>query len=141
MMEGESRRKLRLTGNTSTYKDSNINPLAESYTVRFVDACNLHDAGYSGAIVPDKLNGGIVDFRNWSRRQVDDKFLADMRLLCTKQIPAAATVALANCKARGGNVSIGAVSRYNMVRKVGDSFFDADLTKAGIQASGERPND
>ena len=50
-------------------------------------------------------------------------------------------VALANCKARGGNVSIGAVSRYNMVRKVGDSFFDADLTKAGIQASGERPND
>lgn len=127
-------------GNSSTYKDSNVNPLAKSYTVSFVDACNLHDAGYSGAIVKDKLSGRIEDFRTWSRKRVDDKFLADMRLLCTRQIPASATTALANCKARGGNLSFGAVSRYNAVRKVGNLFFDADLTKPGTQATGERLN-
>jgi hypothetical protein len=128
-------------GNSSTYKDSNVNPLAKSYTVSFVAACNLHDAGYAGAVVRDTLSGRIEDFRTWSRKQVDDKFLADMRLLCARQIPAAATTALANCKARGGNLSFGAVSRYNVVRKFGHLFFDADLTKPGTQKTGERPND
>jgi len=127
-------------GNTSVYKNSNINPAAESFTVNFVEACNLHDAGYSGAIVQDILRGQIDDFRNWSRKQVDDKFLADMRFLCMRQIPARAATALENCKATGGNFSFGAESRYNLVRKIGNNFFDADLTKPGDQETGERAN-
>lgn len=127
-------------GNTSTYKDSNTNPLAKSYTVNFKSACDLHDAGYGGAIVKDALRGDIKDFRKWTRKQVDDKFLADMRLLCERQIPATAIVALANCKARGGNLSFGAESRYNFVRKFGNLFFDADLKTAGNQRSGTRSN-
>ena len=129
-------------GNTSKYADSNINPLARTYTVNFVDACNLHDAGYSGAVVKDKLNGGrIVDFRTWSRKQVDEKFLADMRWLCTRQIPATARTALKNCKARGGNASFGAESRYNFVRRWGYLFFDADPNEPGTQRTGPRAND
>jgi len=57
--------------------------------VSFADACNLHDTGYSGAIVVDKIRGGIKDFRTWTRKQVDAKFHADMRFLCRQQIPAA----------------------------------------------------
>jgi hypothetical protein len=42
-------------GNTSKYANSNVNPLARTYAVNFKDACDLHDAGYSGAIVRDKI--------------------------------------------------------------------------------------
>ncbi len=128
-------------GNTSTYRDSNINPRARAYTVDFVAACNLHDAGYSGAVVHDKLHGGVVvDFRAWSRKQVDEKFLADMRLICGRTIPASAKTALANCKSRGGNFSFGAESRYNFVRRWGSYFFDADPEQSGIQKTGPRAN-
>lgn len=127
-------------GNTSVYKNSNKNPLAKSYTVDFKAACDLHDAGYSGAIVRDRLRGGIKDFRKWTRKQVDDKFLADMRLLCRRAIPASATVALTNCLARGGNLSFGAESRFNFVRKWGHLFFDADLSTPGTQRTGPRAN-
>jgi hypothetical protein len=127
-------------GNTSVYKNSNINPLAKSYTVSFKDACDLHDAGYSGAIVADKLRGGIKDFRKWTRKQVDDKFLADMRFLCRQAIPPTAAVALKNCQGRGGNLSFGAESRFNFVRKWGYLFFDADLSQAGTQRTGPRSN-
>lgn len=127
-------------GNSSVYKNSNKNPLATSYTVNFKDACDLHDAGYSGAIVRDKLRGGVRDFRKWTRKQVDDKFLADMRLLCRRAIPASATVALTNCQSRGGNLSFGAESRFNFVRKWGYLFFDADLSQPGTQRTGPRAN-
>jgi hypothetical protein len=128
-------------GNTSTYRNSNVNPLAHAYTVDFVDACNLHDAGYSGAVVRDKLHdNAVVDFRTWSRKRVDDKFLADMRLLCDRAIPAKATVARANCMGRGGNFSFGAESRYNFVRRWGSHFFDADPEQDGVQSTGTRAN-
>lgn len=127
-----------LIGNSSTFKDSNVNPLAKSYTVSFVAACNLHDAGYAGVMVADAINGGTVDFRTWSRSRVDGKFLADMRLLCDRQIPATATTARANCRARGGLLSIGAKSRFDLVRTVGIAFFDADLTRPGTQKGGAR---
>lgn len=127
-------------GNTSKYADSNINPLAHSYTVNFKDACDLHDAGYSGAIVRDKINGGTVDFRTWSRKRVDEKFLADMRVLCRKQIPVRAQTALKNCMATGGNASFGALSRYHFVRRWGHLFFDADPYQEGTQGTGLRAN-
>ncbi len=124
-----------------TYKNSNINPLAASFMVDFRDACNLHDAGYSGAVVRDKLHGGaIVDYRSWARQPVDVKFLQDMQLLCDRQIPAGASTARANCKARGGNVTFGAGSLYAFVREQGFRFFDADLARPNDQPSGPRDN-
>ncbi len=127
-------------GNTSVYRNSNLNPLARKFTVNFKDACDLHDAGYGGAIVKDKLRGGVKDFRKWTRRQVDEKFFADMRLLCQRTIPAAFATALANCMSTGGNASFGAESRYNFVRRWGKHFFDADLSKTGTQSTGPRAN-
>ena len=129
-------------GNTSRYADSNINPLARTYPVNFKDACDLHDAGYSGAVVRDKLNGGIVvDFRKWSRKRVDEKFLDDMRYLCKRQLPATAFTALKNCQSTGGNASVGARSRFNFVRCWGDRFFDANPARPGTQRTGTRQND
>ena len=128
-------------GNSSVYRNSNINPLAKAYRVNFRDACNLHDAGYSGAIVKDKLHAGkIVDFRGWSRAAVDDKFLRDMQLLCRRAIPAKAKVARRNCQGRGGHGSFGAESRFNFVRTWGHRFFDADLAQPGTQRTGPRTN-
>ncbi len=111
-------------GDISTYRDSNINPTAKSYTVNFREACKLHDAGYSGAKVRDALHGGVVvDFFTSTRKAVDDKFLEDMILICERTIPASAATALANCKATGGNFSAGARSRFNFVRRFGGLFW------------------
>ena len=128
-------------GNTSRFADSNINPLARTYPVNFKDACDLHDAGYSGVVVRDKLNGGIVDFRTWSRKRVDEKFLADMRYLCKRQLPATALTARKNCQSTGGNASVGAKSRFNVVRCWGDRLFDANSARPGRQRTGTRQND
>lgn len=129
-------------GNTSKYADSNLNPLARTYSVSFKDACDLHDAGYAGAIVRDKLNGGrIVDFRTWSRARVDEKFLEDMRYLCKRHLPATTFTARKNCQSTGGNASVGAKSRYNFVRCFGNRFFDADPGRPGTQRTGPRAND
>jgi hypothetical protein len=129
-------------GNTSTfYNVPNkylFHPQARPFTVNFKDACDLHDAGYAGAIVHDKLRGGIKDFRKWTRKQVDDMFLADMRLLCQQQIPSNETIALAKCRGTGGNASIGAESRYRFVRDHGARFFDA---QPGGPGTPTRPDD
>ncbi len=124
-------------GNKHSYVDSNVNPNARSYTVDFVTACDLHDAGYAGVMVNDTINHGPpVDYRTWSRKQVDDKFRDDMFTLCDRQIPASATVARAKCKSKGGPLSIGALTLYSFVRTYGWHFFDADLTEAGVQKAG-----
>jgi hypothetical protein len=122
-------------GNTSSFSDSR---LKKSYTVNFTDACNLHDAGYGGATVRDILDGKrgnrpIVNFRLWSRSEVDRKFLEDMRKICRREIPAKATGARSAC--------VKGLGRYRAVRAVGGWFFDADLRKPGIQRSGHRRND
>ena len=123
-------------GNTSKFADSNVNPLARSYPVNFKDACDLHDACYSGAVVRDKLNGGsIADFRNFSRAACDTKFLADMRWQCTRQIPGTSRTALANCQSTGGNVSIGAKSRFNFVRCWGNLFYETAASASGADAA------
>jgi hypothetical protein len=128
-------------GNTSKYADSNVNPIARTYPVNFKDACDLHDAGYSGAVVHDKLSGRTVDFRTWSRKRVDEKFFDDMRYLCRRQLPATTFTALKNCQSTGGNFSVGAKSRYNFVRCWGNLFFDADPDQPARQSTGPRHND
>lgn len=111
-------------GDISTYRDSNINPAAKSYTVNFREACKLHDAGYSGAKVRDALHGGaVVDFFTWTKEMVDKKFFEDMLLICERTIPPSAATALANCKATGGNFSTGARSRFNFVDRFGSLFW------------------
>lgn len=129
--------------NTSTYYDvpnGTANLMAHAWSVSFKDACDLHDAGYAGAVVRDKLRGGIKDFRRWTRKQVDDKFLADMRLLCEQQVARDERIVLDKCRGHGGNASIGAESRYDFVRAHGDDFFDADLGRPGTQKTGPRAN-
>ncbi len=127
-------------GDTSTYLDSN-NPLGTRYTVNFREACNLHDAGYSGAKVHDAINGGTIDYFTWTQARVDGKFLADMRLLCERQIPASATVAIADCKGHGGKTSFGALTRYDFVRTAGSLFWRGRPALRGAWAgSGDSPD-
>jgi hypothetical protein len=57
------------------------------FKVNFRLACDLHDAAYVGAAVADPINGGYVDSFDWTREQVDAKFVADERKLCGEQIP------------------------------------------------------
>ena len=71
---------------------------------------------------------------------VDDLFLKETRILCEQQIGAGAPVALQKCLGTGGKGSIGAVSRYNIVRRLGDDKFDADLRMPGVQRAGHRLN-
>ena len=113
-------------GNTSTYTE----PEGGSYTVSFVPACNLHDAGYGGQTVADVINGGIVDTHAWSRRKVDDKFENDMRAICHRRVPPSAKTALQSCLRDG--------RRYLIVRTLGMNFYDYDLTRPGTQGDGPR---
>jgi len=124
--------------NTSKFSDGG--PLAASFVVRWTAACDLHDAGYDGAIVRDEINGGIVNYRGWSRKEVDDKFLDDMRLLCRRQIPAGRTTALSRCLSQGGPLSIGAEYMHELVRKHGEGNFDADPSRPSTQRTGPRTN-
>lgn len=114
-------------GNTSGYVEDTS---GHTYTVDFRDACNLHDAGYGGFTVHDKLNGRDIDFHNWTRKRVDDKFQSDMWLLCRKRIPPSAKTAVRTCIRDG--------RRYAIVRTSGSQFFDYDLMTPGTQGDGPR---
>lgn len=110
------------------------------YTVYFRMACNLHDAGYSGATVADPFSGKIIDFRTWSRLRVDNKFYDDIGTLCSKYLyNAAARKYLWRCQ-RGmpmdtvaGVVQPGALAYYQGVRSYAEDAYDADATVPGTQ--------
>lgn len=115
-------------GNSEVFEE----PGGAAYTVFFVAACNLHDAGYGGHTVIDTLNGGVAtDFHAWTRKQVDDKFKRDMEAICRDRIPAKAETAVIRCRFNW---------RYPVVRKIGSAFFDADLKKPDVQGEGTRDN-
>jgi hypothetical protein len=117
------------------------NPVnGRGYVVSFEAACDNHDAGYSGGIIYDRLRGGVKDFRNWSRRQIDDKFLDDMRFICRKTISAQLEQVLWLCLNSSSYLAPGSFTYYNEVRKSGSRFFDADPEKPGLQSVGTRPN-
>ncbi len=91
---------------------------ALKYHVTFREACMQHDAGYSHAKVNEMpLNGGkVIDYFNWTKSQIDDKFLKDMIKICDASIPKTAKIALNNCKNNGGFHTVsGAKTRYNIV--------------------------
>ena len=61
----------------------------QGVNVSFREACNVHDACYSGAVVRDPFGhppGTVVDYRNWSQQRCDDVFLTNMQTLCRRQI-------------------------------------------------------
>jgi hypothetical protein len=105
---------------TSTYlKYPTTDPDGPEATVNFRAACNLHDAGYSGARVLDPLHGDrVFDPFTWTKEAVDLKFLRDMWLLCDRAFAGKTGwgIALRNCRGTGGAGAFGAESRYNAVR-------------------------
>ena len=56
----------------------------EELTVDFTEACLIHDAGYSGALVWDAINGQFIDFSDsyWTKARIDVKFKLDLQRLC-----------------------------------------------------------
>jgi hypothetical protein len=70
----------------------------KQYKVNFRDACNSHDAGYSGAVVKDPPNGGtLVDFWDWTRASVDQKLRVELQAACDRDLPRG-DPAIAKCK-------------------------------------------
>jgi len=125
-------------GNVHTYTDPKTK---QSYNVDFSHACNVHDAGYGGHAVWDEFAGGKPhDFRTKSREAIDKLFLTNMQKACDEQLVGAPATVIATCKGTGGATSIGATYLYNLVKKIGWRFFDADLTKPGLQTTGHRDN-
>jgi hypothetical protein len=104
------------------------------FKVRFRLACNVHDAGYSGAIVRNPLHGNaVVDYRTVSRKVVDDQFRADLKLLCDQQLPKDRIPA----KVRTSCYQH-ADGYWRAVRAFGRAFYDANLAKQGTQLTGPR---
>jgi hypothetical protein len=119
-----------------------------AWRVNFREACNVHDAAYSGAVVFDPFSRKVIDFRSWTQKEIDDKFLEDMRTLCRRQItgasprmrsqmldarndcthgegrfqPSCSTFYNALPQV-GGNSTIGALFAYKLVRKCGDRYY------------------
>ena len=60
-----------------------------SFKIDFTPACALHDTGYAGLKVIDEFGDGknpTVDFRKWSRGEVDKKFYRDLCKICDRTI-------------------------------------------------------
>jgi hypothetical protein len=120
--------------NTWTYSDGGT---GLNYTVDFHAACDLHDAGYSGAAVRDPINGGYVDYFNWTQKQVDDKFLDDLRTLCDQRIPAQAKQARRRCKGEGITAKQTALDAHDRVRENGHKYYLPRAALSGKWLSGE----
>jgi hypothetical protein len=73
-------------------RDLVFNDDARFYYVNFRAACDLHDVGYAGCgpqnpgacryFIYDQINQQVIDYSTWSRKDVDDKLLADAQRLC-----------------------------------------------------------
>ncbi len=118
--------------------------------VRLRNACNIHDAAYNGITIYDALDKRYVDFRRWTRLQIDEKFRADIRGLCRRELstpkrmaPYLRTcqngvgltgfLAMISLKGLSAVEDAGANTYFDMVRAYGGVGFDADVTEPGIQ--------
>lgn len=118
--------------------------------VRIRNACNIHDAAYSGITIYDGLDKKYVDFRTRSRLKIDEKFRGDIRMLCRRDLSTPKRMApyLRTCTQGVGLVTFiglipikglsavedaGANTYFDMVRAYGGVGFDADSTVAGTQ--------
>ncbi len=96
--------------------------------VNIRQACNQHDAGYSGATVAGIDTRKATDYRTWSRSQVDQKFYNDIVRQCRRSLRGPANVPhLQQCKED-------AVTYVGLVRgAIGRMSFDADVTVPSVQ--------
>ncbi|MDO8307757.1 MAG: hypothetical protein Q7V58_05280 [Actinomycetota bacterium] len=111
------------------------------WKVEFRTACNQHDAGYAGITVKDPFrNGGIIDFREWTRSEVDSKFKDDLAALCRKWLkPAHLTAAQMDQCEEGPQLALvpgatpGAATYFEGVRAYARAAFDTNPTLQGVQ--------
>lgn len=118
--------------------------------VNLRNACNIHDAAYSGITIYDGLDKQYVDFRQWTRLEIDAKFRTDIRGLCQRELGTSKRMAahLRTCKQGAGIGTIvalipingmaaldnaGANTYFGLVRDYGGVGFDADATVPGTQ--------
>lgn len=114
----------------------------DDITVNVAPACDLHDAGYAGATVYDSINLKLIDFRTWSRAEVDLKFRNDIRKICRallkqpaalKQCTNGAPFSISGASGIFTNNPPGANTYYEGVRAFGKNGFDTDSTTPGTQ--------
>ncbi len=121
-------------------------------------ACNIHDAAYAGVTIYDPIARKYIDFRNWSRLRIDEKFKADIQRQCRVSLTLPAEkewlptclegLTLAQVKEfmlvtsptegplGAWNLlqdKIGAQLYFDLVRTEGGVGFDADLVTPGTQ--------
>jgi hypothetical protein len=96
------------------------------YAVNFRKACDIHDAGYSGAKVTDPFNGNQkVDFYTWTKEQIDKRFYDDLVSICDNTIPAVSSGSRTECY----DV---ALIGYSAVRTFGSKYFEERPALAGV---------
>ena len=107
-------------GDTQTYG---------STTVNIRPACNQHDAGYAGVTVEGMNGGRPVDYRTWSRDEVDQKFYNDIMKQCRGALVGTPDEKyLKDCRED-------AYTYVGLVRQFGQGAFDADVTVPGTQTT------
>ncbi|MFN8128128.1 MAG: hypothetical protein U0R28_04965 [Candidatus Nanopelagicales bacterium] len=98
-----------------------------SNPVNMRQACNQHDAGYAGVTVAGMRSPAPVDYRTWSREDVDQKFAGDLMAQCHRFLKGPGLSS--ERKACLAEVPI----YVGLVRQYGEGVFDADVTVAGTQ--------
>lgn len=107
--------------------------------ISYKDACDVHDAAYSGVVVRDKFFKKVINYLRWTRGLIDSRLELDIQQLCIKRfdptkVSATLVTLLSPC--------ISMAHRYYLaVRAVGRAFFDANPAKPGIQSVYEDPLD
>lgn len=113
--------------------------------VDFRVACNLHDAGYGGLTVYDPFFRRVVDYRTWTRADVDAIFRLHLRRLCHKYLDdhnvtddqmwtCTEGLPLAQVSVTvAAGLSPGARAYFEGVREHALAAFDTDVTKPGTQ--------
>jgi hypothetical protein len=101
--------------------------------VSFKEACDIHDAAYSGVVVKDVfLKNTVVNYKQWPRTLVDSQFRTELQQAYAKYLtPSARTnphvaAAISECLKW-------ATRYYTAVRLVGGLFYDANPVLRGIQ--------
>ena len=100
----------------------------EELKVVFTEACEIHDAAYSGALVWDAINGQFIDFSDsyWTKARIDVKFKLDLQRLCFGKFSGDArwANALHQCLTSDSllpGATWGAMSWYSVVKNFGAS--------------------
>lgn len=104
-------------GDTRTYGDITVNQRP---------ACNLHDAGYAGATVSLIGSRELIDYRVFSRDEVDQRFAADLASQCRRAL---------KDKALRQECIEETYLYVGLVREYGLEVYDADATTAGTQTT------